>query len=103
MVGAGGRNRLAAGGGAGARGRNILKERFLALDAFDDLYETAYQEASEAVYGSGTLAGESTLLVGVIKAANDRYKFTEASALEIEFASIEATIMDRAAWLAANQ
>ncbi|WP_399890343.1 CotH kinase family protein [Streptomyces sp. BBFR51] len=49
-VAAQGRN----GPGAGGMGGHVLKERFLASDALDDVYKKAYRELYEKFYGSGT-------------------------------------------------
>ncbi|NJQ02601.1 CotH kinase family protein [Streptomyces zingiberis] len=38
----------------GMRGGHVLKERFLELDAFDEVYKDAYRELYETFYGSGT-------------------------------------------------
>lgn len=40
-------------GGGGMRGGNALKERFLASDAFTDIYENAYRELYEQLFASG--------------------------------------------------
>lgn len=58
----------AAGGGAGGGGRggNELKERFLASDAFASLYDGAYAELYDQLYGSGTAAGLLDRIAAVV-------------------------------------
>jgi spore coat protein CotH len=66
--------------GAGARGGGFgggheLKERFLAATAFRDVYEDAYRELYQAVYGSGTALkaiGEITAVLGAVGGRNEQ-------------------------------
>ncbi|WDF33302.1 CotH kinase family protein [Arthrobacter agilis] len=49
-----------AGGGMGGTGRmggNLLKERFLASDAFAEAYDSAYADLYGQMYGDGTASG----------------------------------------------
>lgn len=57
-TGAGGTGAGGAGGpGGGGRGGNELKERFLASEAFQSVYDAAYADLYAQLYASGTAAG----------------------------------------------
>jgi spore coat protein CotH len=75
--------------GAGARGGgfgggNKLKERFLAAPAFRDVYENAYRELYQAVYGSGTALkaiDEITAVLGTVGGRDEQAITADAGRL----------------------
>lgn len=54
------------GGNAGGMGGNLLKERFLASDAFSDIYAQAYADVYNALYGDGQALAELDALSAVL-------------------------------------
>lgn len=58
-------------GGAGGRGGNELKERFLASEAFQPVYDAAYADLYEELYGSGTAAGLLDQIAAVVPSSDD--------------------------------
>lgn len=67
------------GPGGGGRGGNELKERFLASDAFQSLYDAAYADLYAQLYSSGTAA---SLLDGITAVAPSSDGLTEAELAE---------------------
>lgn len=66
-TGAGGTGAGGAGGpGGGGRGGNELKERFLASEAFQSVYDAAYADLYAQLYASGTAAGLLDSIAAVV-------------------------------------
>ncbi|MFJ4699294.1 CotH kinase family protein [Streptomyces sp. NPDC088768] len=80
-----------AKGGMGARMEHVLKTKFLASDAFDDVYHDAYRELYETFYGSGTAAERLTSIAGQARAVGSASK-----ALDSAVAKLRKTVTDRA-------
>ncbi|WP_104174421.1 CotH kinase family protein [Arthrobacter sp. Y81] len=55
----------------GARGGNELKERFLASEAFQSLYDNAYADLYEQLLASGTAAGLLDRIAAVVPPSDD--------------------------------
>ncbi|MEV7134030.1 CotH kinase family protein [Arthrobacter sp. NPDC093128] len=55
----------------GARGGNELKERFLASEAFQSLYDNAYADLYEQLFASGTAAGLLDKIAAVVPPSDD--------------------------------
>ncbi|MFC9773639.1 MULTISPECIES: CotH kinase family protein [unclassified Pseudarthrobacter] len=62
-AGAGG---AAGPGGGGSRGGNELKEKFLASEAFQSVYDAAYTDLYAQLYASGTAASLLDSIAGVV-------------------------------------
>ncbi|MBT2534881.1 CotH kinase family protein [Arthrobacter sp. ISL-69] len=63
-----------AGAGArtgGGKGGNELKERFLASEAFQSLYDNAYADLYEQLFASGTAAGLLDRIAAVVPPSDD--------------------------------
>ncbi|MGW2836677.1 CotH kinase family protein [Streptomyces sp. NPDC001493] len=87
--------RMGAGGGMGG---NALKERFLAADAFDDVYHAAYKKLYEQFYGSGY---GTTTLDTLVAAANK--SGADASGVEKTAKSLRTTVTSRTESLAKDK
>ena len=58
-------------GAMGGRGGNELKERFLASEAFQSLYDNAYADLYEQLFASGTAAGLLDKIAAVVPPSDD--------------------------------
>ncbi len=87
-----------AGGGMGMMSGNTLKDRFLELDAFDDVYHEAYRDLYETFYGSGTALGVLDTLVDRATAAG-----ADADDLSTAADTLRETITARTEALAENE
>ncbi|WP_211439658.1 CotH kinase family protein [Corynebacterium glutamicum] len=85
--------------GGGSMGGNQLKERFLASDAFTEIYEQGYWELYEETYGSGT----SIELLDEIAASIPESDAVTADEIATEVASMREWITARTEALAALQ
>ncbi|MFJ4438981.1 CotH kinase family protein [Streptomyces sp. NPDC088923] len=85
-------------GGMGARMEHVLKTKFLASDAFDDVYHDAYRELYEKFYGSGTAARELTSIAGQARAVGGASK-----ALDSAVTKLRKTVTDRATALGEDE
>lgn len=84
------------GGGAGPRGGNLLKERFLASDAFRKVYLAEYRKLYRKLYGSGRALRELEQLRNVLSSSET----IDAATLEGEVRWLRTTIRARGAKLA---
>lgn len=85
--------------GGGSMGGNQLKERFLASDAFTEIYEQVYWELYEEMYGSGT----AIELLDEIAASIPETDAVTADEIATEVASMREWITARTEALAALQ
>lgn len=85
--------------GGGSMGGNQLKERFLASDAFTEIYEQVYWELYEEMYGSGT----AIELLDEIAASTPETDAVTADEIATEVASMREWITARTEALAALQ
>ncbi|MGW2052255.1 CotH kinase family protein [Streptomyces sp. NPDC001858] len=86
------------GGGGGGRGGNVLKERFLAADAFDSSYYAAYKKLYQQFYGSGyAIDALDTLAAQAKKAGADEAGVSSTAK------SLSGTVTTRTKSLASNQ
>jgi spore coat protein CotH len=83
------------GGGRGGFGGNKLKERFLASAAFKGVYEEAYRDLFQKIYGNGT-AGNSLESIVKVLATVDGYD-KESTATDAE--KLRTTIRERTTYL----
>lgn len=90
---------MADGEGGGSMGGNQLKERFLASDAFTEIYEQVYWELYEEMYGSGT----AIELLDEIAASIPESDAVTADEIATEVASMREWITARTEALAALQ
>ncbi|MGV9313641.1 CotH kinase family protein [Streptomyces sp. NPDC003691] len=86
-----------AGGAVGAMG-HPLKTRFLELDAFDEVYLTAYKKLYRQFYASGAAAGQARAVADMARAAG-------GGSAELDTAAdrLVTTVTARAAALAGNE
>lgn len=56
--------------GGQRKGRNALKERFLASEAFQPLYDDAYTDFYQQLYGSGTAADLLSQIAAVVPSSD---------------------------------
>ncbi|MGW1777990.1 CotH kinase family protein [Streptomyces sp. NPDC002143] len=86
------------GGGGGGMGGNVLKERFLATDAFDSPYHAAYKKLYQQFYGSGyALDALDTLAAQAKKAGADEAGVSSTAK------SLSSTVASRTKSLAADK
>lgn len=90
-----GRERGGPGGGAA---EHPLKTRFLATDAFDEVYLTAYQKLYQEFYASRTAAEEVAAIAGQARAAG-----AGSEELDTAVSQLAETVTDRAAALAKDE
>lgn len=79
------------GGGTGARGGNLLKERFLASDAFRELYLAEYRKVYEELFVSGRARRELERLQKVLSSS----EAIDPARLEAEGSELVTTIQSR--------
>ncbi len=79
------------GGGMRPRGGNLFKERFLASDAFHDLYLAEYRKLYETLYASGRALQELDRLEQVL-ASSDAI---DHAAMESEVSALRAMVESR--------
>ena len=79
----------------GVRAANPLKERFLELDAFDEVYADAYRELHQCFYASGTAVELLDTLAGQAAAAG-----ADGEQLDTAVAHLRDVLTERAAALA---
>ncbi|MCO5177514.1 MAG: CotH kinase family protein [Thermomicrobiales bacterium] len=80
------------GGNAGGMGGNLLKERFLASDAFSDIYAQAYADVYNALYGDGQALAELDALSAVLANSGLVDEATLQSEVEALRSAIETMI-----------
>lgn len=85
--------------GGGMRAGHVLKERFLASDAFKGVYEDAYRELYQQVYGGGRALAALDGIVKVL-ATVDGYQAESGTG---EADRLRALIQQRSASLATNE
>jgi len=88
-------------GGAGGRGGmsgNILKERFLETDAFDDVYHAAYKELYQEFFASGYALDAVDSLTAQAKKAG-----ADASGVSATAKSLSGTVTSRTESLTKNK
>ncbi|MFJ8134235.1 CotH kinase family protein [Streptomyces hydrogenans] len=95
--GAGGDREGGPGGGRGGMS-HVLKTKFLALDAFDPVYKTAYRELYQEFYASGTAAKS-------VRAIAEQARSAGAGSKELDTAvtKLTKTVTDRTAALAKDK
>lgn len=79
------------GGNFGGMSGNPLKERFLASDAFSDIYAQAYADVYNALYGGGQALAELDSLSSVLASSGLVDETTLTSEVEALRAAIETT------------
>lgn len=86
------------GGRGGAMGGHLLKERFLELDAFDEVYKSAYRELYQTFYASGTASTTLTALAADAKRAG-----ADDTGVDKAVAALRSTVTARTKALAKNK
>ncbi|KQX62224.1 CotH kinase family protein [Streptomyces sp. Root1310] len=86
------------GGGGGGMGGNLLKERFLAADAFDDAYHAAYKKLYQEFYASGFALDALDSLAAQAERAG-----ADTSGVSATAKSLSGTVTSRTEALAKNE
>ncbi|WP_431972799.1 CotH kinase family protein [Micromonospora haikouensis] len=76
-----------------------LKERFLASDAFKEVYEDAYRELYQQVYASGRATGALDAITGVLKTVDG----VDAAAVDSDAERLRALVQQRTESLKNNE
>ncbi|GAA0224547.1 CotH kinase family protein [Cryptosporangium japonicum] len=87
------------GGPGGGIGGNTLKERFLAGAAFTDVYENAYRELYQKIYGSGTALTALDQITTVV----ENTKGSDATTLATESNQLTTFLQERTKSLATDE
>ncbi|APU43400.1 CotH kinase family protein [Streptomyces sp. TN58] len=96
--GGGGGNQQGGPGGGGGGMSHILKTKFLALDAFDEVYNKAYRELYQKFYASGTATENLKDITEQARSAG-----VDSADLDAAVDKLSKTVTDRSAALAKNK
>ncbi len=90
-------------GGRGGGGRaNPLLTRFMANASFKTLYEQKVKLVYQRAFLSGAMAGQVAQFTSVVRAANSRRNFVDATAYDKAVASVQDFITQRGQYLAST-
>lgn len=83
----------------GRMGGHKLKERFLASDAFTEVYENAYRELYQQVYGSGKAGQSLDAITAVLKTVDG----ADAAAVDSDASRLRTLVQQRTESLRSNE